>query len=117
MPAIFLEHAVWGYIFVFAARICDVTMQTLRMMMVVRGEKLKGACIGFFEVILYVSVLNAVFNSLDNIGNLIAYALGYATGWYVGLTVEEKLAIGIQHIQVITMKEPLQLAEIRVFDT
>ncbi|MCL2121404.1 MAG: DUF5698 domain-containing protein [Clostridiales bacterium] len=87
-------------------------MQTLRMMMVVRGEKLKGAIIGFFEVILYVVVLNAIFSSLDNIGNLIAYALGYATGCYVGLSIEERLAIGIQYVQVITMKEPLRLAEI-----
>jgi len=112
MPAIFLEYTLLGYLFIFIARICDVTLQTLRMILVVRGERVKGACIGFFEVILYVVVLNAIFNNLGNIGNLIAYALGYATGNLTGGLLEEKLAIGIQHIQVISMKDPLRLAEI-----
>lgn len=112
MPAIFLKYAVLGYIFIFLSRICDVTLQTTRTILLVRGERLKAACIGFFEVLLYVIVLNAIFDNLDNIGNLFSYALGFATGNYVGGFVEEKLAIGIQYIQVITLKEPLKLAEV-----
>jgi len=111
MPAIFLQYSILGYLFIFCARICDVTMSTTRTILVVRGERLKAACIGFFEVLIYVIVLNAIFDNLDNPGNLLSYALGYATGNYVGGFVEEKLAIGIQYIQVITMKEPLLLAE------
>ncbi|MDR0469169.1 MAG: DUF5698 domain-containing protein [Peptococcaceae bacterium] len=112
MSAFFLEHVVLGYIFICLCRICDVTLQTTRTILVVRGERLKAAVIGFFEVIIYVLVLNAIFNNLDNLGNLISYALGFASGNFVGGIVEEKLAIGIQHIQVITMKEPIKLAEL-----
>ena len=112
MPALFIQYTFLGYLFIFCARICDVTLQTTRTILVVRGERLKAACIGFFEVILYVVVLNAIFGNLDNLGNLFSYALGFATGNYVGGFVEEKLAIGIQQIEVITRKEPLRLAEI-----
>ncbi len=112
MPGIFMEYAVLGYIFIFLARICDVSLQTCRMILVVRGERLKAACIGFFEVIIYVVALNVIFDNLDNIGNLLAYACGFAAGNYIGGIVEEKLAIGIQFIQLITMKEPLKLAEL-----
>ena len=112
MPTFFLEHTVLGYCFISLARVCDVTLSTTRTILIVRGERLKAALIGFFEVLIYVLVLNAIFNNLDNVGNLIAYAVGFATGNYVGGIVEEKLAIGIQYIQVITMKEPLKLAEL-----
>ncbi|MEA4892983.1 MAG: DUF2179 domain-containing protein [Peptococcaceae bacterium] len=95
---------------IFFARICDVSLQTLRTILVVRGERLKGACLGFFEVIIYVVAFNAILGSLDNLGNLLAYALGFASGNYIGGMVEEKLAFGIQSAQIITMKEPLNLA-------
>ena len=111
MPAILLQHTVLGYLFIFVARICDVTLQTTRTILIVRGERAKAACVGFFEVLLYITVLNAIFANLNNFGNLISYALGFATGNYVGGFVDEKLAIGIQYLQVITMKEPLKLAE------
>jgi uncharacterized protein YebE (UPF0316 family) len=112
MPGVFREYVALGYLFIFLARICDVSLQTLRMILVVRGERLKAACIGFFEVIIYVVALNIIFDNLNNIGNLLAYACGFATGNFVGGFVEEKLAIGIQFIQLITMKEPLKLAEL-----
>ena len=111
MSILFTDYVILGYLFIFMSRILDVSCATLRMILVVRGERLKAACIGFFEVMLYVFVLNVIFDNLDNIGNLLAYALGFATGNYVGGYVEEKLAIGIQQFQVITNKEPLLLAE------
>ena len=110
MPAIFAEYAVLGYVFIFLARILDVSLQTVRMILVVRGERLKAAMIGFFEVIVYVVALNVIFDNLNNIGNLMAYAFGFASGNYVGGIVEEKLAIGVQFVQIITMRNPLKLA-------
>lgn len=110
MSAYFTSTALLGYLLIFCARICDVSLQTLRMILVVRGERLKGACLGFFEVIIYVVAFNAILGSLDNLGNLLAYALGFACGNYIGGLVEEKLAFGIQSAQIITMKEPLNLA-------
>ncbi|MDR1194732.1 MAG: DUF5698 domain-containing protein [Peptococcaceae bacterium] len=108
--AIFTQYPILGYLFIFLARIMDVTLQTTRMILMVRGERLKAACIGFFEVIIYVTALNIIFDNLNNLGNLLAYALGFSSGNYIGGVVEELLAIGVQMVQVITMKEPLGLA-------
>lgn len=98
-----------GYLFIFLARVCDVSLATIRTLMVVRGQKLYAALIGFFEVIIYILALGKIFSDLSNPFNLLAYALGYATGNYVGTYLEEKLAVGTYTVQVITLKEPLGL--------
>ena len=101
--------ALGGYLFIFLARICDVSMATLRVLMVVRGKRLQAALIGFFEAIIYIVILNQVFATLnDNPYNLLFYAAGFATGTYVGGFFEEKLAVGIVTVQIITLKSPLE---------
>jgi len=70
--------AVLGYLIIFTARVIDVTLATFRTLMVVQGRKVYAAIIGFFEIIIYVSALNQVVSNLDNIGNLLAYGLGFA---------------------------------------
>lgn len=101
-----------GYLFIFCARIVDVSLGTLRMLMVVRGRRVYAGAIGFFEVIIYITALDRIFDNLDNPLNLLFYAAGYATGNIVGSFIEEKLAVGILTVQVITMKAPLELTEI-----
>ena len=101
--------AVWGliggYLFIFAARVCDVSLATIRTLMVVRGQKLYAAIIGFFEVIIYILALGKIFSDLSNPLNLLFYALGFATGNYVGTFLEGKLAVGVFTAQVITLKK------------
>lgn len=90
-----------GYLFIFFARVTDVTLSTIRMLMVVQGRKVQAAIIGFFEVSIYVTALGKVVNSLDNIWNLLAYALGFACGNYVGITIENRIALGNLAAQVV----------------
>jgi len=73
-----------GYLFIFLARVCDVSLATIRTLMVVRGQKLYAASIGFVEVIIYILALGKIFSDLNNPFNLFFYALGFATGNYVG---------------------------------
>lgn len=103
---------IGGYLFIFCARICDVSLGTMRTIMVVRGHRLYAAIIGFFEVSIYIVALGKIFANLDNPLSIIVYASGYATGNYVGSMLEEKLAVGILTIQVITLKNPLELTEL-----
>lgn len=103
---------IGGYLFIFCARICDVSLATMRMLMVVRGQRIYAAGIGFFEVIIYIVALNKIFSNLNNPFNIIVYAAGFATGNFVGSLIEEKLAVGTLTVQVITMKAPLELTEI-----
>lgn len=90
-----------GYLFIFSARVVDVTLATMRTLMVVQGRKLQAALIGFFEVIIYITALGKVVDSLDNPLNLLAYGLGFATGTYVGIMVENKIALGNLAAQII----------------
>ena len=90
-----------GYLLIFFARVSDVTLSTIRMLMVVQGRKVQAAIIGFFEVSIYVTALGKVVSSLDNIGNLLAYALGFACGNYIGITIENKIALGNLAVQII----------------
>lgn len=106
-----MTGALAGYLFIFFARICDVSLSTIRMIMVVRGQRLYAAGIGFFEVIIYITALNVIFSNLNNPLNLIIYAAGFATGNIVGSLIEEKLAVGTITVQVITMVAPLELTE------
>ncbi|MCG0275978.1 MAG: DUF2179 domain-containing protein [Thermosediminibacteraceae bacterium] len=96
-----------GYLFIFFARVCDVSLSTIRTLMVVRGHRIQAATIGFFEVIIYITALNQVVGKLDNPMNLLAYALGFASGNYIGSLLEEKLALGLMTVQVITKNPEL----------
>lgn len=106
-----MSSIVGGYLFIFFARIADVSLSTMRMLMVVRGHRYYAGLIGFFEVIIYITALGAIFSNLDNPLNIIFYAAGFGTGNIVGSFIEEKLAVGILTVQVITMKSPLELTE------
>lgn len=90
-----------GYLFIFFARLIDVSMSTMRTLMVMQGRRLQAALIGFFEISIYITALSRVVNSLDNPLNLLAYALGFACGNYIGITLESKIALGNLSAQVI----------------
>lgn len=90
-----------GYMLIFFARISDVSLSTVRTLMVVQGRKFHAATIGFFEIIIYITALGKVVSGLDDPGNLLAYALGFASGNYVGIFIEEKIALGNFTAQVV----------------
>lgn len=90
-----------GYLIIFISRVVDVSMSTMRTLMVMQGRKVQAAMIGFFEIIIYITALNRVVSGLDNPLNLLAYALGFACGTYVGITLEGKIALGNLSAQVI----------------
>lgn len=99
-----------GYFLIFVARVIDMSFATIRILLVVRGQRLQAAALGFFEVIVYILALNSVVQHLNNPFNLLAYALGFAAGNYVGSYVEEKLAMGHVTLQVIPKGNSANLA-------
>ncbi|KAB3530026.1 DUF2179 domain-containing protein [Alkaliphilus serpentinus] len=101
-----------GYLFIFVARVTDVSMATIRMIMVVRGRRAQAAMIGFFEIMIYVMAIGKVLDGLNNPINLLVYASGFATGNFVGIFLEEKMALGSIIVQVISDHDVLKLVEI-----
>jgi uncharacterized protein YebE (UPF0316 family) len=89
-------------ILIFCSRIMDVSIGTFRIIMISRGNKTIAAFLGFFEVIIWLIAVTQVLKNLDNIVCYIAYGGGFAAGNYIGVTLENRLALGVQSIQIIT---------------
>lgn len=94
---------------IFFSRIIDVSIGTIRIVMVSKGQKLWAPLLGFFEVLVWLIAISKIFQNLDNWACFFAFATGFAVGNYVGLRIEEKLAVGIVKIQIITKKSAKQL--------
>jgi uncharacterized protein YebE (UPF0316 family) len=89
---------------IFIARICDVTIGTLRIIFVSKGNKLVAPILGFFEVLIWIIAITRIIENLDNPVCYVAYAAGFATGNYIGLLVEERLAVGVVILRIITTR-------------
>ena len=113
--SIFSDNELFNNIFlplmIFCARIADVTFGTFRIVMVSKGNKYMAPILGFFEVLIWVIVIGKVMQNLDNWINIIAYAAGFATGNYVGLIIENRVAMGYAKIQIITAKPATELIQ------
>lgn len=97
--------------FIFLARICDVSIGTIRIVFVSRGLKVASALLGFFEVLIWLIAIREIMNNLNNPINYIAYAGGFAVGNFVGLSIEHKISLGFLIIRIITQKEASRLVE------
>lgn len=89
------------YLLIFFARVCDVTLSTVRMLMVVRGKKYPAAAIGFLEATTYIIILQRIMKNLQDPWKILAYGLGFASGTLLGGFLEERMAIGHVSLQVI----------------
>lgn len=87
---------------IFVARVVDVTFGTLRTSYVVRGKREFAFAFGFIEVLVWVWVVAEIITSLDNPIYYVVYALGFATGTTVGITVEGWFAVGDQVVRVFS---------------
>jgi uncharacterized protein YebE (UPF0316 family) len=96
---------------IFVARICDVSIGTLRIIFVSKGKINIAPVLGFFEVLIWITAISKIMQNLDNYINYVAYAAGFATGNYVGMILEERLAMGIQMVRVFTNSKGQELVQ------
>lgn len=96
---------------IFISRITDVSIGTIRIVMVAKGQKLIAPILGFFEVLIWLLAISKIMQNLDNWVCYVAYGAGFATGNYIGMIIEEKLAMGIIQLQIITRVDAHKLIE------
>jgi len=87
---------------IFFSRVGDVSLGTLRHVFISKGYRKIVPLLGFFEVLIWIVVVAQVMKNLNNFACYLAWAGGFATGTYVGLRIEERLALGMQVIRIIT---------------
>ena len=103
---------IWvGALVIFGMRVLNITLDTLRMLFMLRGKKTLSWITSFFVSMIYVLLLTSVLSNLNNMLFIAAYAAGFATGGVVGMWIEERLAIGFTHIQIISSRRGAVIAE------
>jgi len=90
---------------IFLARICDVSINTVRIIYMLGGRRLTATILGFFEAFIWLMAIRQIFAHLDNWMCYIAYPAGYASGIFIGMIIEERIAYGKVVIRIITRKE------------
>ena len=94
------------------ARIVDVSLGTLKIIFIAKGYKYLAPLLGFFEVLVWLLAITRIFQNLENWICYIAYAFGFALGSFIGIKIEEKLALGVQLIRIITRKDASELTKV-----
>jgi uncharacterized protein YebE (UPF0316 family) len=97
-----LENSFVMIAIILIINIVYVSFFTIRMILTLKGMRYLAAGVSMFEVIIYIIGLGLVLDNLDQIQNLVAYAIGYAIGVMVGMKIEEKLALGYITVNVVT---------------
>ena len=99
-----------GPLVVYALRVTDVSMATVRMLLIMRNHRLLAPLIGFFEILIWVTAIGIVVQHLQSPFHIIGYAAGFATGNFVGLLLEERLALGLATIRTVVRADGADLA-------
>src|SRR5690348_6220114 len=97
-------HPLLGALLIFLLRIVDVSIGTLRVMYMVRGDRAKTVPLAFVESGVWVFAITRIIKQVDNPLNMVAFAAGYAAGTMVGMTLERWIASGHILVRIISDK-------------
>jgi len=88
---------------IILARVADVSLGTVRTAAVIHGRRWMAWALGFAEVLIWVLVVSKVITTVNqNLWYPIAYAFGFATGNFIGITLEQYFAYGHQVVRIFT---------------
>lgn len=90
------------YLLIVLVKTIEVSLATLRIKLITKGQRIFGALVGFVEIIMWVIIVSTVLNDMSSDPmKVLAYALGFALGNYFGVIVEEWIGLGSTKIEVI----------------
>jgi len=96
-------------ILIFCARICDVSINTIRVILMMSGKRKIAPIIGFFESLIWLIAISQILKNVGSVATYIAYAGGFSMGIFVGMLIEERLAFGKVILRVITQSHQQEL--------
>jgi uncharacterized protein YebE (UPF0316 family) len=102
--------ALLSALLIFLLRLSDMTLDTLRLLFMMRGRKITSGLIGAAQATIFVIAIGRVLSQLDNILNVIGYAGGFGAGVVVGMILEERMALGFGQMRVISLKKGQEIA-------
>ena len=104
-------HPVWGPLLIFSARIIDVSLDTMRVLFMVRGKRGAAGVLGFFQALIWIFAVGNAIKHLDSIFHILGYASGFATGTIVGITIERAVAFGLSSLRIVSRHGGVEIAE------
>ncbi len=113
MPEFIVEYPYILALFIFFARVADVSLGTFRTIVIFRGYKLLASLIGFVEIFIWLVAAGQVFKNLVQWYLAFAYSAGFSSGIYVGMWIESRFAIGKELIRCISFNRDILADKIR----
>lgn len=101
----------WGPFVIFCLRICDVSLDTLRVLLAVRGKRGVAAVLGFFQALIWIFAVGNAIKYLDSWWHILGYATGFGVGTLVGITIENALAYGLSTVRIVSQHGGVEIAE------
>jgi uncharacterized protein YebE (UPF0316 family) len=98
-------------IMIFFARVIDVSIGTLRIMVVSKGRRLLASTLGFFEVFIWLIAITQVLQNLNGILSYVMYSAGFAAGTFTGMTIERRLSLGKSIVRIIVPRNETSLVD------
>jgi uncharacterized protein YebE (UPF0316 family) len=101
----------WGAGLIFCARIVDVSCDTMRVLFAIRGKRAIAGGLGFFQALIWIFAVGTAVTHLDSWLHVLGYAAGYATGTFVGITIERAVAYGLATVRIVSLHGGVEIAE------
>ena len=103
-----LSNAYGMVAIILVINIVYVSLSTIRMILTLKGRRYIAAFVSMFEIVMYILGLGLVLDNLNEIQNILAYAIGFAIGVVVGTKIEEKLALGYITVNVVSSNPDIE---------
>ncbi|HET7585799.1 MAG TPA: DUF5698 domain-containing protein [Gemmatimonadaceae bacterium] len=101
----------WGPLIILMLRVCDVSLDTMRVLAVVRGQRGAAAGLGFFQALIWIFAVGNAVKHLDSVWHILGYAAGFGLGTLVGVTIERVLAYGLSTVRIVSTHGGVEIAE------
>ncbi len=104
-------EAIWAALLIFVLRVTDMSLDTIRLIMVMRGRKLIAGAIGATQAAVFIVAVSKVLTGPLNVWTILGYAAGFGTGIILGMIAEERLAFGYTIVRVYSPDYGKSIAE------
>jgi uncharacterized protein YebE (UPF0316 family) len=101
----------YGPFLIFGLRIVDVSLDTLRVLLAVRGRGGVAGILGFFQALIWIVAVGNAIAHLDSWLHILGYAAGFGTGTLVGITIEHALAYGLSTVRIVSQHGGVEIAQ------
>jgi uncharacterized protein YebE (UPF0316 family) len=110
MDALFASPFL-GPLAIFCMRIVDVSCDTMRVIFAIRGKRGVAAALGFFQALVWIFAVGNAVKHLESIPHIVGYAGGFASGTFIGITIEHALAYGMATVRIVSKHGGVEIAE------